>query len=229
MLEDYTDTYAYGEGCEATVTREYRDTANYEAHTEVYTATVHAEGGYCEVTCTQYGGPRCLLCGEWYGGTQPPRGHAYDAEGYCLHCGLYNPQMADGFVAAEDLSSQPAYTEGREGSVILGVRSLDDAYTYDKIVVTMRAVYMETGEGQAIEAIGALTPGLNENISECGLYVAEAKALLQALDAYAAQTGVDASACGVEFNFVPTWADENETNYVCSITLTYAEVQAALS
>ena len=229
VLDDYTDTYAYGEGCEVTVTRECRDTANYEAHTEVYTTTVHAEGGYCEATCTQYGGPRCLLCGEWYGKVELPRGHAYDAEGYCLHCNLYNPQMADGFVAAEDLSSQPAYTEGREGSVILGVRSLDAAYTYDKIAVTMRAVQTQTGEGQAIDAIGALTPGLNENISECGLYVAEAKALLQALDAYAAQAGVDASACGVEFNFVPTWADENETNYVCSITLTYAEAQAALS
>lgn len=214
----YTRTYVY-EGCWATVT-----TNDINGGQSIDYREIHAEREPIDSTCTQYGGYLCPSCGLMET-SMAPREHAYDENGICVNCGLVNAQQGDGPIAIEDLSGHKIYAE--DGKIVLGIRSYDSAYTYENVAVTLNVVGL-TEEAQAVlEGFeykldgGIFQPGLF-NANECGLYLLDRSMLSEALAAAVAETGLTLEDFGVEVSFVPTWV--GETGYVCSITLTNADI-----
>ena len=214
----YTRTYVY-DGCWATVT-----TNDIDGGESIDYQEIHAEREWIDSTCTQYGGYLCPSCGSMET-SMAPYGHAYDENGICVNCGLVNAQQGDGPIAIEDLSGHKIYAE--DGKIVLGIRSYDSAYTYENVAVTLNVVGLTEEAQAALEGFeykldgGIFQPGLF-NVNECGLYLLDASMLSDALAAAVAETGLTLEDFGVEVSFVPTWV--GETGYVCSITLTNADI-----
>ena len=214
----YTRTYVY-EGCWATVT-----TNDIDGGESIDYQEIHAEGKRIYPTCTQYGGYLCPSCGSMET-SMAPREHAYDENGICMNCGLVNAQQGEGPIAIEDLSGHEIYAE--DGKIVLGIRSYDSAYTYENVAVTLNVVGLTEEAQAALEGFeykldgGIFQPGLF-NVNECGLYLLDRSMLSEALAAAVAETKLTLEDFGVEVSFVPTWV--GETGYVCSITLTNADI-----
>ena len=214
----YTKTYVY-EGCWATVT-----TNDINDGESIDYREIHAEREWIDSTCTQYGGYLCPSCGLMET-NMAPYGHAYDENGICVNCGLVNAQQGDGPIAIEDLSGHMIYAE--DGKIVLGIRSYDSAYTYENVAVTLNVVGLTEKAQAALEGFeykldgGIFQPGLF-NANECGLYLLDGSMLSEALAAAVAETKLTLEDFGVEVSFVPTWV--GETGYVCSITLTNADI-----
>lgn len=218
MTSGYTRTYVY-DGCWATVT-----TNDINGGESIDYQEIHAEREPIDPTCTQYGGYLCPSCGLMET-NMAPYGHAYDENGICVNCGLVNAQQGDGPIAIEDLSGHKIYAE--DGKIVLGIRSYDSAYTYDNVAVTLNVVGLTEEAQAALEGFGykldggIFQPGLF-NVNECGLYLLDRSMLSDALAAAVAETELTLEDFGVEVSFVPTWV--GETGYVCSITLTNADI-----
>lgn len=218
MTSGYTRTYVY-EGCWATVT-----TNDINGGESIDYQEIHAEREPIDPTCTQYGGYLCPSCGSMET-SMAPYGHAYDENGICVNCGLVNAQQGDGPIAIEDLSGHKIYAE--DGKIVLGIRSYDSAYTYENVAVTLNVVGLTEKAQAALEGFeykldgGIFQPGLF-NANECGLYLLDGSMLSEALAAAVAETKLTLEDFGVEVSFVPTWV--GETGYVCSITLTNADI-----
>ena len=230
FAERFTETYEY-DGCVATVTREFADGA-----TDTYTEEIHVFGDHIEPTCTQHGGKTCLLCNEpmSWGDFDPP-GHIYE-NGVCIRCGLENEQSSDGPVWAEDLYHKDYagsdYVYREEGTVLIGVRCADRAYSLDNLVVNLIAVGLTEEAQFALEGISVSLPEatLTENIfsasyefeSESGIVRIDAMALSEAFAALAESTGLAADSFGIQVSFVPI--DMGDTGYECSLTLEYEDI-----
>ena len=218
MTSGYTRTYVY-EGCRATVT-----TNDINGGESIDYQEIHAEREWIDSTCTQYGGYLCPSCGLMET-NMAPREHAYDENGICVNCGLVNAQQGDGPISIEDLSGHKIYAE--DGKIVLGIRSYDSAYTYENVAVTLNVVGLTEEAQAALEGFeykldgGFFQPGLF-NVNECGLYLLDRSMLSEALAAAVAETELTLEDFGVEVSFVPTWV--GETGYVCSITLTNADI-----
>ena len=218
MIDGYTRTYVY-EGCWATVT-----TNDINGEESIDYQEIHAEREWIDSTCTQYGGYLCPSCDK-IESSKAPYGHSYDENGTCMNCGLVNAQQGDGPIAIEDLSEKELYAQ--DGKIVLGIRSYDSAYTYENVAVTLNVVGLTEEAQAALEGFeykldgGIFQPGLF-NVNECGLYLLDRSMLSEALAAAVAETGLTLEDFGVEVSFVPTWV--GETGYVCSITLTNADI-----
>lgn len=217
MTSGYTRTYVY-EGCWATVT-----TNDIDGGESIDYQEIHAEGEWIEPTCTQYGGYRCPICGMTEANAAP-YGHYY-VDGVCDRCGLVNAQQGDGPIAIEDLSENELYAQ--DGMIVLGIRSYEYGYAYENVIVSLNVVGLTEEAQAALEGFeysigeGMFQAGLVDVI-ECGLYVIDVNSLSDALVAAVAGTGLTLEDFGVEVSFVPMWV--GETGYVCSITLTNADL-----
>ena len=230
FAERFTETYEY-DGCVATVTRVFADGA-----TDTYTEEIHAFGDHIAPTCTQHGGKTCLLCNEpmSWGDFDPP-GHIYE-NGVCIRCGLENEQSSDGPVWAEDLYHKDYagsdYVYREEGTVLIGVRCADRAYSLDNLIVNLIAVGLTEEAQLALGDISVSLPEavLTENIfsasyefeSESGIVRIDATALSETFAALAESTGLAADSFGIQVSFVPI--DMGDTGYECSLTLEYEDV-----
>lgn len=178
-------------------------------------------------TCTQYGGGKCVICNQFVMGSNisgyyPPTGHEYQ-NGVCIHCGLQNEQGTE-IIVLEDLSENEQYAQS--GKFVVGVWNRDNIDLPTESIVTLRIVGLtENGavpaEGIAIDVLGSYEFGLFENNFDSMLYVIEQSEVIAAAEA-AGIADFNLEDFGVEVSFVPTWV--GETGYVCSITLTNADI-----
>ncbi len=121
---------------------------------ETYEGEVNHEGNgewLKEPSCTQYGTQKCMFCNEVVVVGQP-RCHKY-VDGVCMECGLENPNMVDGSVLFEDLSSTSTtdyvvgyfnrYEKGGKYSFRIEIINLDIAGEDNSVMLAPDFAYTE--------------------------------------------------------------------------------------
>lgn len=211
------------DGCTGTLIYTDSNGNNWEE-----SVTVHGMINFTvQSTCTQYGGGECVICNQFVMGSNisgyyPPTGHEYQ-NGVCIHCGLQNEQGTE-IIVLEDLSENEQYAQS--GKFVVGVWNRDNIYLPTESIVTLRIVGLTENaaipaEGIAIDMLGSYAFGLFENNFDSMLYVIDQSEVIAAAEA-AGIADFNLEDFGVEVSFVPTWV--GETGYVCSITLTNADL-----